>query len=324
MFLAVVKNCYFLIKIQLKKLLKIKNLPLQPNFMKKIELINRKTGELIRETPPNERFLRFLFHNPFGKLPMLLMVRRKLVSVWAGNQMDKEKSAKRIAPFVETFKVDMSEAVLKVSDFKTFNEFFYRTLKPNARPIAEGIVSPADGKVLAFENVEKTKDFFVKGNKFTIDKFFQFREVAKQFQNASLIIIRLAPDDYHRFHFPYSGKISASTLINGTYYSVSPYAVKENFTIFCENKREFSILETKDKGNILISEIGATMVGAIFQTYKANTEVAKGDEKGYFAFGGSSVILLVDADKIKIDADILQNTKNGYETTVKMGERIGL
>lgn len=292
--------------------------------MKKIEFIERKTGKIIRETPPNERFLRFLFHNPFGKLPLHLLIRRKLVSVWAGKQMDKEKSAKRIAPFVETFNVDMSEAVLKVSDFKTFNEFFYRKLKPEARPIEEGFVSPADGKILAFKNVESTKDFFVKGNKFTIDKFFQYREIAKEYQNASLIIIRLAPDDYHRFHFPYSGKISDSTLINGAYYSVSPYAIKENFTIFCENKRKFSVLETKDKGNVLISEIGATMVGAIFQTYKANTEVKKGEEKGYFAFGGSTVLLFIDSDKVKIDDDILENTKNGYETTVKMGERIGV
>lgn len=292
--------------------------------MKKIELIERKTGKLIRETPPNERFLRFLFHNPLGKLPMLMLVKRKAASAWMGRQMDKEKSAKRIAPFVKNFNVDMTEAVKKITDFKTFNEFFYRKLKANARPIEEGFVSPADGKVLAFENLNDTKEFFVKGNNFTIDKFFQNRAIAKNYENATLLIIRLAPDDYHRYHFPYDGKISKTTLINGAYYSVSPYAVKENFGIFCENKRTFSVLETKDKGNVVISEIGATMVGAIYQTYQANTEVKKGDEKGYFAFGGSSVLLLVDADKIKIDADILENTKNGYETTVKMGERIGL
>ena len=152
----------------------------------------------------------------------------------------------------------------------------------------------------------------------------QDNALANQFENASLLLIRLAPNDYHRFHFPYAGKASVSKLIDGAYYSVSPYAVKENFTIFCENKREYSILKTEDKGDILISEIGATMVGAIFQTYPADTTVTKGQEKGYFAFGGSSVILLVDADKIKIDADILENTKNGFETTVLMGERIGL
>ena len=292
--------------------------------MKQINIIDRKTGKVFRETPPNERFLRFLFHNPLGKLPMLLMVKRKVVSAWMGKQMDKEKSAARIAPFVEKFHINMTEAVQKVSDYKTFNDFFYRKLKPNARPIADGIVSPADGKILAFENVSKTKAFFVKGNKFTIQKFLQDNALANQFENASLLLIRLAPDDYHRFHFPYAGKASVSKLIDGAYYSVSPYAVKENFTIFCENKREYSILKTEDKGDILISEIGATMVGAIFQTYPADTTVTKGQEKGYFAFGGSSVILLVDADKIKIDADILENTKNGFETTVLMGERIGL
>jgi len=292
--------------------------------MKLIEVIERKTGEKLRETPPNERFLRFLFHNPFGKLPLHLLIRRKILSVWAGKQMEKAKSTNRIAPFVKTFNVNMAEALKSISEYKNFNEFFYRKLKPNARPIQDGLVSPADGKVLAFENIADTKNFFVKGNKFTLEKFLQYRHLAANYKNASLILIRLAPDDYHRFHFPYDGKIAASQQINGTYYSVSPYAVKENFTIFCENKRAYSILETKDKGDILLSEIGATMVGTIIQTYKTNSKVKKGEEKGYFAFGGSSVLMLIDSNKINIDTDILTNTKNGFETTVKMGEKIGI
>ncbi len=292
--------------------------------MKQIEIKDRKTGKIFRETPPNEWLLKFLFTNPFGALPLHLIFIRKFFSDYAGRKMNEAKSTKRIQKFVSDFNINMNEAELKVSDFKHFNDFFYRKLKPNARPIADGIVSPADGKILAFENIAKTKEFFVKGNKFTIDKFLQDETLANKFKNASLLLIRLAPDDYHRFHFPYAGKASASKLINGAYYSVSPYAVKENFTIFCENKREYSILETEDKGDILISEIGATMVGAIFQTYPADKTVTKGQEKGYFAFGGSSVILLIDADKIKIDADILENTKNGFETTVKMGEKIGV
>ena len=292
--------------------------------MNSIEVKDRRTGKLITETPPNEWLLKFLFTNPFGALPLHLIFIRKFFSEWAGRQMDKPKSTKRIAKFINDFNINMDEAVKSASEFKTFNDFFYRKLKPNARPISDGIVSPADGKVIAFESIAKTKEFFVKGNQFTLPKFLKDNALAEKFKNSALLLIRLAPDDYHRFHFPYAGKVSESKLIEGPYYSVSPYAVKDNFTIFCENKREYAILETADKGDMVYCEIGATMVGSIFQTYEANSEVKKGDEKGYFAFGGSSVILLIDSDKIIIDADILENTKNGMETTVLMGERICL
>jgi phosphatidylserine decarboxylase len=291
--------------------------------MKHIEIIDRKTGLMFRENPPNERFLRFLFHHPLGKLPLHLLVRRKLMSVWAGNQMNKLKSVSRIAPFVKTFHIDMTEAENAITDFKHFNDFFYRKLKKASRPISEGLISPADGKILAFEHIDDSKDFFIKGNKFTLSRFLKNDTLASEFKDATLIIIRLAPNDYHRFHFPYQGHISETNAISGTYYSVSPYAVKENFTIFCENKRTYSLLKTEDKGTILLSEIGATMVGSIFQTYTPNKIVSKGDEKGYFAFGGSTVLMLVPAQQIKIAKDILENTKKGFETTIKMGENIG-
>ncbi len=138
-----------------------------------------------------------------------------------------------------------------------------------------------------------------------------------------MIIVRLAPADYHRYHFPANGKIGSGNKIDGYYYSVSPYAIKDNFGVFCENKRELTTLETSEYGDILISEIGATMVGGIEQTYTPHTDVKKGEEKGYFTFGGSSVLLLFEKGKVRIDDDILKNTKNGYETKVSVGEKIG-
>jgi len=117
--------------------------------------------------------------------------------------------------------------------------------------------------------------------------------------------------------------VGTRNKINGYYYSVSPYAIKDNFKIFCDNKREITTLETENYGDVIISEIGATMVGGIEQTYIPNRDVKKGEEKGYFTFGGSSVLLLFEPGKIKIDNDILENTKKGYETKVSMGEKIG-
>jgi phosphatidylserine decarboxylase len=288
-----------------------------------IKIINRKSGKIEIENPPNEGLLKFIFTNPLGLLPLHLVVKRKFLSILFGKQMDKENSARRIQKFVDDFNINMNESILKVSEFKTFNDFFYRKLKSISRPIMEGLVSPADGKALVFEQVSHMDEFFVKGKKFTLDKFLQDNDLANKYKDASLVIIRLAPNDYHRYHFPYDGVISSTEIIDGSYYSVSPFAVKENVSIFCENKRSLSTLRTKDKGDILISEVGATMVGSIYQTYEPNALITKGMEKGYFSFGGSTVILIVDSSKVKFDKDLLENTKNGFETTIKMGEKIG-
>lgn len=137
------------------------------------------------------------------------------------------------------------------------------------------------------------------------------------------MIVRLAPVDYHRFHFPTEGIISSSKLIEGYYYSVSPYAIRKNFRIFLENKREYSVLKTKKFGDVLLSEIAATMVGGIEQTYRAEEKVKKGQQKGYFYFGGSTCIVIFEKDKIQMDEDILENSRKGLETKVYMGEKIG-
>lgn len=293
--------------------------------MEKIQYINRQTGKLITETPPGEGWLKFLYHNPFGKLALSLVVKRKFLSAWYGRKKDSPQSTKDIQGFVDSLGIDMSEAVLPVSEYSSFNEFFYRKLKPEARPIGEGLVSPADAKLLAFESIEELGSFFVKGRKLTLSEYFQDKDLAEKYKDASMFIFRLAPNDYHRYHFPYAGKVSANTKIKGAYFSVSPYALQSNFTkVFCENKREYLSLTTQDKGEIILSPVGATMVGTIISTFTANTEVAKGEEMGYFAFGGSTVVMLVDKDKITIDQDLLDNTRNKIETAIKMGEQIAL
>lgn len=291
----------------------------------KIKFIDRKSGNLITETPPGEVFLKLLYNNPFGKMAVLPVAKRKFLSAWYGKKMNKPSSVKKIKGFVKQLGINIDEAEKSVSEFTSFNDFFYRTLKPSARPIENGFVSPGDGKMLAFENIADIHDFFIKGRKFTLKEFLGNDKLAEKHKNSSLIILRLAPNDYHRYHFPYSGTPSEMTKIKGDYFSVSPYALASNFTkVFCENKREYCILSSEEKGEIIVAPVGATMVGTIIETYNANQSVKKGDEMGYFAFGGSTIILLVDKDKLTIDADIIKNTKNRIETFVKMGEKIGL
>ncbi|WP_369048915.1 archaetidylserine decarboxylase [Tenacibaculum sp. UWU-22] len=290
-----------------------------------IQFIDRKSGKIITENPPGKGFLKLLYQNPFGKIALLPMAKRKALSSRYGKMMNRPSSVKKIKGFVDKLGINMDESYKSISQFTSFNDFFYRKLKPNSRPIENGFVSPGDGKLLAFENVAEVNFFYIKGRKFTLEEFLADKELAKKHEHSSLLILRLAPNDYHRYHFPYNGTPSEITKIKGDYFSVSPYALVSNFTkVFCENKREYCILSTKEKGDLIIAAIGATMVGSIIETYTPNLTVKKGDEMGYFAFGGSTIVILIDKNKIKIDSDILTNTKNKKETAVKMGERIGV
>ena len=293
--------------------------------MKHIEYIDRKTGELRREIVPGERWLKWLYHNPLGKLALHGVVKKRLLSAWYGQKMDTPASRSRISQFVDALHIDMSEAVRPVDAYETFNDFFIRKLKPEARPVEmdpAAVVSPADGKLLAFEGIRGLDSFFVKGQSFSLEHFLQDEELSARYEGGTLLIIRLAPVDYHRFHFPADGRISPSTPIDGAYYSVSPHAVKKRLSVYWENKREYSTLHTQNAGDILLCEVGATMVGAIVQNYAPETAVRKGQEKGLFKFGGSTVIMLLEKGTVRVDADILANTKNGYETSIRMGERV--
>lgn len=290
-----------------------------------IKYIERKTGEIKIEKVIGEGALKFLYYNPFGKLLLNSVIKRKFVSSVYGNKMDNPKSKGRIADFVRDMGIDMSDYARKIDEYKSFNDFFYRELKDGVRPIAieeDVLVSPADGKILAYEDLQEKDKFFVKGSEFTLEEFFQDKALAEKYKGGTFVIVRLAPADYHRFHFPTDGKISVTRKIDGYYYSVSTHAIKKNFRIFCENKREYAILSTEKFGDIAMIDVGATMVGSIVQTYKENSFVKKGEEKGYFLFGGSTCILVFEKDKIQIDKDILENTKKAIETRIYMGEKI--
>ena len=139
-----------------------------------------------------------------------------------------------------------------------------------------------------------------------------------------MVFFILCPTDYHRYHFPIDGFVKNDIKIQGDYLSVSPYAVKQNIDIYFNNKRSYSEMDTDNTGTVVMAEIGATMVGSIIQTFEENSPIKKGEEKGYFEFGGSTVILFFEKDKISIDEDILENSKKGFETQVFMGEKIAV
>ena len=287
-----------------------------------IQYYERDTGQIKTEKVAGEKWLVWLYYNPIGEATLWTMAKRKLVSSVYGKMMDRTSSTERIHPFIEDFDIDMSG--VQEQKFKNFNDFFTRKLKDNARPVDTSlniVISPADGKIMAYADISNS-DFIIKGFRFDVSSFLDDPVLAQKYLEGTLIIIRLAPADYHRFHFPVSGNLTPGKKIEGDYYSVNPLALRKKAEIFFLNKREYTIISNPLLGDVIMAEVGATMVGSIVHTYKGST-VKKGEENGYFRFGGSTVVLLFEKSKINIDKDLLINTAKGHETAVKMGERIG-
>ena len=291
-----------------------------------VHYIDRRDGELKTEAIYGERPLRWAYGNPLGRLAQWLLIRRWIVSAWYGRRMDTLSSSLKIKPFIEQYGLDEGEFAESVDDYNSFNEFFHRKLKLGARPIDaanDSVVFPADGRHLAFADITAESNFFVKGQSFDLAIFLGDADLAKRYEGGSMILSRLCPVDYHRFHFPCEGNPCPPRFINGWLYSVNPIALVTRPSIFWENKRVVTAIESPSLGQVQFVDIGATMVGSIRQTYTPGETVAKGEEKGYFAFGGSSVAVLFKKGRVEFDADLLENTVNGFETYARVSERMG-
>ncbi|NLI91519.1 MAG: phosphatidylserine decarboxylase [Peptococcaceae bacterium] len=292
-----------------------------------INYLDRKTGQYHEEIVFGDKFLKWIYETNSGSFLLESLVKRKLFSYFYGKLQDLPSSSKKIKKFVNHQRIDMREAKQeKLESYRTFNEFFTRELKAGARPIQSDpgiLISPADGKILAWEKIDKDRLLQVKGSTYSLENLLGNKELASVYDQGTCLIIRLCPSDYHRYHFPDSGIPSKPRRINGYYYSVNPLALKKVAKLYCANKRELTILKSDHFGEILIIEVGATCVGSIIQTYSPEQHVQKGSEKGYFKFGGSTIILLFRKNTVQIDPDLLSNSSEGIETKIMMGERIG-
>jgi phosphatidylserine decarboxylase len=175
-----------------------------------------------------------------------------------------------------------------------------------------------------FQDVDAAVGFYVKGAKFSLSELLEDDALAGKFKGGGMIISRLCPVDYHRFHFPVAGVPDEARLINGCLYSVSPIALRRNVRYLVQNKRMVTRIDSARFGEVAMLEIGATMVGSIAQLYVENRAVAKGEEKGWFKFGGSCVITLFERGRLRFDDDLVEQSRNGIETYAKMGERMGV
>ena len=291
-----------------------------------IQFFNRSKGTVETELVYGENWLKLIYDNPFGKLLLWAAVKKSWFSRWYGWRMSQPASKARIRPFIRKYKLDEEEFDSDPEGFRSFNEFFSRKLKPDARPIEQEnavAVFPADGRHLGVQDLSANLGFYVKGQKFDLPKLFQSEELAGRFRKGSLIISRLCPVDYHRFHAPVSGKISEARLINGSLFSVNPIALRKRLSVFWENKRYLCMIDSDYHGKVAQFIVGATCVGSATFTFSQNQRVNKGEELGYFSFGGSSVLTLFEKDRLRISEDVQQHSQANIETYAKMGEEMG-
>jgi phosphatidylserine decarboxylase len=292
-----------------------------------IRYFNRQSGNIETEQVYGEAFLRWAYGTPFGRATLHTLVKRPFFSKFYGWRMDRPASASRIAPFIRDYGMKVEDFADDPESFRSFNEFFYRKLKPEARPIdadPNSVVFPADGRHLGFQKASAIESFFVKGQRFDLAALLGSKDLAAVYADGPLVLSRLCPVDYHRFHFPVAGVPSPTQVLNGPLFSVSPLALRENLNYLWENKRTITRLETVRFGNVLVLEIGATCVGSIHQTYTPGKLVEKGAEKGYFAFGGSSTITVFEPGRIKLSEDLLDHSSRQCELYSLMGSRMGM
>lgn len=276
-----------------------------------IPVFERTKKQIFYEKVYGKTFLSLLYpsHSWMRRIvwPALqLLCRFPFISALYGWLQNRPGSKKKIAPFIHTFGVDASE--FEKEDFSSFNDFFVRHLKPSARPLGQGIVAPADGRYRFIPNIQVADTFYVKGQQFDLKTFLQDRELAHTFAKGSLVIARLAPPDYHRYHYPAGGVASMPRFIPGPLFSVNPLALRQRLSYLTSNKRFITEI-SGEYGRMLFVEIGATNVGSIHHTGLLEGPVKKGAEKGYFAFGASAIALLFEPGRIQFEDDLLRAPK---------------
>lgn len=291
-----------------------------------IKYFNRKIKKYEIEKVAGSIYLNWTYSSPVGMKLLELIIKKKIFSKLYGNFCNSKYSKKKIAPFIKNFNIDINEFKENYKNFRCFNDFFSRSLKDTARPIDKNkniLISPGDGRLTVYQNIDLNKLVQIKGYTYSLFDLIDNPKISKKFKNGTCLILRLCPTDYHRFHFIDSGICESTHKIKGHYYSVNPIALKNIANLFCKNKREWSLFHSDNFGDVLYVEIGATCVGSIVQTYLPGKTIEKGAEKGYFKFGGSTIILFFEQNKVIIDKDLLEQSNLGYETKILMGETIG-
>ena len=279
-----------------------------------------RNGTLVEVDNGQDKFLKKLYGSTFGRILLKPLV-TPVVSNIAGAFLSTKCSCLLIKPFIRSNNIDMSQ--FEDVKYKNYNEFFSRKIREGARTIdmeATHFISPADSKLTVLPITENAR-FTLKHTDYSVSSLLKNSELARTYHDGYAFIFRLTVDDYHRYCYVDDGIKEENIHIPGKFHTVNPIA-NDYYPIYKENTREYSILHSKHFGDIVMMEVGALLVGKIVNLHE-KAEVKRGQEKGYFQFGGSTVVLLTKANTVQVDKDILENSKEGIETIVKFGEKIG-
>lgn len=283
-------------------------------------MIKDRNGNIVASDHQQDRTLSFLYGNAFGRVLTKLLCRR-FVSRLCAWYMDSRFSKKRIKKLVLRHAIDMSD--YEDRSFSSFNDFFTRKLSKNARPFdpdPDSLVSPCDCKLTAFD-VSADGVYRIKGCDYDVFSLLGDAEAAEPFLDGKMLVFRLTVDNYHRYHYIDGGIETSHRFVPGLLHTVNPVAMAR-YDVFGKNCREVTCMTTDSFGDIAVVEVGAMMVGRINNRHP-DGRVERGEEKGFFSFGGSTIVLLLKKDVCAVDTDIAANSAEGIETVVKCGERIG-
>ena len=283
-----------------------------------IKVYDRKNKIYYEEVQSCSKCLNFLYNNSFGRFILKILI-NPIISKINGIYNDSFISKLKIKKFIEKNNIDIND--FEKNNYKNFNEFFIRKIKDEKRPlISEGdaFISPADSKLLAYSITDDLK-LSIKGSIYTLNELVDNEEDLLEYKNGICLVFRLSIDDYHHYCYPDKGKLVKKKFIKGKLHTVR--SVSKDYKIYKVNQREYSILKTNNFDELIYIEIGALMVGKIVNFNKK--QFNKGEEKGYFKLGGSTVVILLKDNVIKIDKDILENSKKDIETRVLYREKIG-
>lgn len=278
---------------------------------------NRKASDAGRG---QERLLALLYGTAAGRILLKPLV-HPAVSKLGGMVLSSGWSRILIPPFVKHYKIDLSQ--FQRQNYRSYNEFFSRKIRPGARPVDTNpshFISPCDSKLTVLPITPDCR-FTVKHTSYTVASLLQNKALAESYSGGQVLIFRLTVDDYHRYCYPVDGEKSENIRIPGVFHTVNPIA-NERYPIYRQNTREYTLLHSPEFGDIVMMEIGALLVGKIVN-HHGRADVKRGQEKGYFQFGGSTIVLLVKNGVLKVDDEIMEKSRLGLEGRVKYGGRIG-
>lgn len=282
------------------------------------KVYDRSRSQYYEEIQYGQKALNFLYNNLLGRL-FLGLATSKALSRFVMRRKESKRSVKDIAPFVKKYGINMDD--FEAVEYQSFNDFFTRKARKGRRQIAagkNGIIAVDDSKLCVYP-IGKDLRMIIKQSRYDLEELLRDKDLAERFDGGVCFVYRLSVDDYHRYCFAASGGVTHTRKIKGVLHTVS--SISQRYKVFAENSREYCLIETKNTGSIIQMEVGAILVGRIIN--HDIKEAVCGEEKGYFAYGGSTIIVIYEKDRVIPDEDLLRNSQDGIETRVKLGERVG-